>query len=128
MYKPMARTNHTLPMECSNASEICCITLEPPIVDTLKRGQPLNKGQLLISTSHSGSTFVTSEKRTTSLHGTKDTSHKLSLVERLHCTTRSLKRFHCVQLVPCREVSLIMIQNDLIPDFLCLLNQSHSYQ
>ena len=34
----------------------------------LRRGQPLNKGQ----DSHSDSTFVTSEKRTTSLQGTKD--------------------------------------------------------
>ena len=54
-------------------------TVEPPIVDPLKRGQPLNKhfhlvhllplrrGQPL-STSHSDSTFVTSEKRTTSFH------------------------------------------------------------
>ena len=37
-------------------------------LDTLKRGQPLNKGQviIIISTSHRDSTFVTSEKRTTS--------------------------------------------------------------
>ena len=34
-------------------------TVEPPIEDTLRRGQPLNKGQVVCA-------FVTSEKRTTS--------------------------------------------------------------
>ena len=29
------------------------ITVEPPIVDTLERGQPLNKGQVVILTSYS---------------------------------------------------------------------------
>ena len=41
-------------------------TIEPPIVDTLKRGQPLNKGQVEISTSHSD--------MTTSRQGTKGTA------------------------------------------------------
>ena len=68
----------------------------------MKRGQPLNKGQI-VSTSHSDSTFVTSEKRTTSLQGAKDPPPSLSLVERLHCirdkgptpNVSLVERLHC---------------------------------
>ena len=54
------------------------IVEEPPIVDTLKRGQPLNKGQVVTLTSHSDSSQDNLSP------GVKGPILNLPLVERLH--------------------------------------------
>ncbi len=49
----------------------CTITVEPPIKDPLRKGQPPYKGHSSGPVSHSSSIFLTHEKRTTSQQRTK---------------------------------------------------------
>ncbi len=50
---------------------VCFYELEPPIKDPPRKGQPPYKGRSSGPLSHSSSTFLTSEKRTTSQQRTK---------------------------------------------------------
>ena len=65
--------NHSWKQNITVASS-CCIrttTVEPLIKDPPKKGQPPNKGRNSEPLSHSSSSFLTSEKRTTSQQRTK---------------------------------------------------------
>ncbi len=52
-------------------TQILVTTVEPPIKDPLRKGQPLYKGHSSGPHSYSSSTLLTSEKRTTSQQRTK---------------------------------------------------------
>jgi len=55
------------------------MTVEPPIKDPPRTGQPPNKGHHSRTLSHSISTFLTFEKGTTSLQGTNQLVPKCPL-------------------------------------------------
>ena len=60
------------------------LIVEPPIKDPPRKGQPPNKGCNSGTLSHSSSSFLTSEKRTTSTED-KITGPKMSFIRRFHC-------------------------------------------